>query len=300
LFGVNFISMVDFSGLEHIVRTGESLSAFTGLRFGGICEFFAEPTSQTELTELVKMCNSQEIPIRVLGGGSNLIVCSDVVPGMVIHLSAAAFCNIEVVGSTLKAGGGAALVQLVSTAAREGLEGLEQLAGIPGTVGGAVRTNAGTNSGDIGQRTTSVTVLTREGDLVTRVRDELRFSYRKSALNELVILEAEFELQQADANEITRKMQTLWIVNKSQQPQGRERSLCMFQDHGGIKVASLIEQAGLKGFKQGGITISDSHANYMIVDEGATCVDAVAILEHIQTEVDSQLGVSIQKQIEIW
>jgi UDP-N-acetylmuramate dehydrogenase len=144
--------MVDFSGFEHIVRAEESLNTFTGLRFGGICEYFAEPTSQSELTELVKTCSAQEVPIRILGGGSNLIVCTDVVPGMVIHLSAAAFCNIEVVGNKLKAGGGAALVQLVSTAAREGLEGLEQLAGIPGTVGGAVRTNAGTNSGDIGQR----------------------------------------------------------------------------------------------------------------------------------------------------
>jgi UDP-N-acetylmuramate dehydrogenase len=292
--------MVDFNGLEHIVRRKESLSTFTGLRFGGICEYFAEPTSEAELTELVKSCNAQEVPIRVLGGGSNLIVCSDVVPGMVIHLSAAAFCHIEVVGSTIKSGGGAALVQLISTAAREGLEGLEQLAGIPGTVGGAVRTNAGTNSGDIGQRTTSVTVLTRRGDLETRGRDELRFSYRKSSLNDLVVLAAEFELQQADANEITRKMQTLWIVNKGQQPLGRERSLCMFQDHGGVKASSLIEQAGLKGFKQGGVTISDSHANYMIVDEGATCADALGILTHIQAEVDSQLGVSIKKQIEIW
>jgi UDP-N-acetylmuramate dehydrogenase len=74
----------------------------------------------------------------------------------------------------------------------------------------------------------------------------------------------------------------------------------MFQDHGGIKAASLIEQAGLKGYKQGGVSISDSHANYMIVDEGATCADAVAILAHIEAEVDSQLGVSIQKQIEVW
>jgi len=292
--------MVEFSGFEHIVRSEESLNTFTGLRFGGICEYFAEPTSRAELTELVKSCHSQDVPIRVLGGGTNLIVCSDVVPGMVIHLSAAVFGNIEVIGNTLKAGGGAGLVQLVSTAAREGLEGLEQLAGIPGTVGGAVRTNAGTSSGDIGQRTQSVTVLTRGGQLENRGRDELRFSYRKSSLNDLVVLEAKLELQHADANEITRKMQTLWIVNKSQQPQGRERSLCMFQDHGGIKAASLIEQAGLKGYQQGGVMISDSHANYMIVDEGATCADAVALLLHIQSEVDSQLGVSIQKQIEVW
>lgn len=292
--------MVDFSGFEHIVRVEESLSPFTGLQFGGICEFFAEPTSQAELTELVKACNAQQVPIRVLGGGANLVVCSDIVPGMVVHLSAAAFRNIDVVGNKLTAGGGAALVQLISTAAREGLEGLEQLAGIPGTVGDAVRTNAGTNSGDIGQRTTSVTVLTRSGELEIRGRDELRFSYRKSSLNEMLVLEAEFELEQSDANEITRKMQTLWIVNKGQRPQGRERSLCMFQDHGGLKASNLIEQAGLKGFTQGGVSISESHANYMIVGESATCADVLAVLTHIQTEVESQVGVSIQKQIEVW
>ena len=292
--------MSDFNGFEHIVREQESLAPFTSLRFGGVGEFFAEPTSQPELVGLVGRCHSNQIPVRILGSGSNLLIASESVPGMVIYLSAAEFSEITVDGTSVTAGGGAALVQLLSTAAREGLEGLEQLAGIPGTVGGALRANVGTHSGDIGQRTEVVSVLTRSGECIDRSGDDLRFSYKESSLNELVILKARFNLVHGDAVSITRKMQTQWIVNKSLQPQGGERYLEMFRDHSGLSAVSLIEQAGLKGAQQGGVSISESHPNYMVIGETATCEQAMGLLEHIQKEVETQLGVSLQTQVEIW
>ena len=140
------------------------------------------------------------------------MVASDEVDAMVIHLSAAAFSEIAAEGNRITAKGGAKLVQLLSTAAREGLSGLESLAGIPGTVAGALKTNAGTHNDDIGQWTKSVKVLTREGEVAVRQGDELRFAYRESSLNELVILEGTFELRPMDAVEVTnaRKRSGFW------------------------------------------------------------------------------------------
>ena len=143
--------MAEFAGLEHIVRENEPLAPYGWLRTGGVARYFAEPTTEDELKSLVVLCKSQGISVKLLGGGSNVLIASEVVDAMVIHLSSAAFTEIHVDGNCVVAKGGAKLVQLLSTAAREGLSGLEALAGIPGTVAGALKTNAGTHNDDIGQ-----------------------------------------------------------------------------------------------------------------------------------------------------
>ena len=181
--------MEDFNGLDHIVREQEPLAPYGWLRTGAIARYFAEPTTADELVALVSLCKSRDLSVKLLGGGSNILVASEIVDAMIVHLSAAAFTEITVEGNCITARGGAKLVQLLSTAAREGLSGLESLAGIPGTVAGALKTNAGTHNDDIGQWTRAVKVLTRDGEVLVREGDQLRFSYRESSLNELVILE---------------------------------------------------------------------------------------------------------------
>src|SRR5262245_49148008 len=166
------------SGFEHITREQEPLAPYTWFRLGGKAQYFAEPTSVEELAALVRRATADGLAIRILGGGSNLLVRDEGVSGLVIHLAAAAFGKITVEGRRITAGGGAKLGHVISTAVREGLAGLETLMGIPGTVGGALHTNAGTHSGDIGHFTASATVMTRTGEIVTRQRRELRFGYR--------------------------------------------------------------------------------------------------------------------------
>src|SRR5262245_24808099 len=163
------------SGFEHITRENEPLAPCTWLRLGGAAQYFAEPTTVEELTALVRRCHEAELPVRVLGGGSNLLVRDEGVRGLVLSLGAAVFGRIQVAGRKLTAGGGAKLGHVISTAVREGLAGLEMLVGIPGTVGGALHTNSGTHSGDIGQSTASATVMTRQGQIVTRQKSEWRF-----------------------------------------------------------------------------------------------------------------------------
>ena len=209
-----------FSGFEHIVRDNEPLAPYTWLRLGGSADYFAEPASVEELAALIRRADEERLPVRVLGGGSNVLIRETGVRGLVVCLSAAAFSQISVHGQIVSAGGGARLGHVVSTAVREGLSGLEQLVGIPGTVGGALHGNSGANGTDVGQWTHSATVMTRGGELVQRSRDELQFSYRQSSLDEPVIVRVEFALEPDSPSELTKRMQKAWIVKKSTLPQG--------------------------------------------------------------------------------
>jgi UDP-N-acetylmuramate dehydrogenase len=288
------------SGFEHIIRENEPLAPYTWFRLGGPAEFFAEPTSQDELSELVQRCRDEELPVRILGGGSNLLVRDKGVPGLVIHLAAPAFSEIKHQDNVITAGGGVKLGHLISTAAREGLAGLEHLVGIPGTVGGALRGNAGTENHDIGQCTTSAMVMTRTGECLAHDREALRFAYRYSSLDELVILKAEFQLEPHDKSELTKRMQMLWIVKKSRQPSNSDSAGRIFRNTGGMRAADLIDQAGLKGTKIGEAAISEKHANFILAGPGASSEDVLRLIDLVKTNVRERLGVELETEMEIW
>lgn len=288
------------TGLEHCVREQESLAPHTWFRLGGRAEFFAEPTTREELQTLVRRAKAEGLPIRVLGGGSNVLIGEAGVKGVVLHLGAPCFGQIEVKGASVRAGGGAKLGHVVATAVREGLAGLESLVGIPGTVGGALHGNAGSRSGDIGQWTAAATVMNVAGDLLTRPRDELVFAYRESSLDELVILEADFALDKDDPVELTKRMQKQWIVKKASLPLGHQPTGCIFRNPRGMSAGTLIEQAGLKGARVGGAEVCDRHANFIVVDDKATSQDVIRLIDHIRTRVHERLGIELETELQIW
>ena len=292
--------MAALNGFEHIVRDNEPLAPFTWFRLGGPAEYFAEPTSVDELAALVKRCRELDLPVRLLGGGSNLLVRDEGVRGVVLHLAAAAFCEIKVAGNQVVAGGGAKLAHVISTCVREGLAGLEQLVGIPGTIGGALHGNAGTESGDIGQWTESATVMLRSGDIVNRTREDLRFAYRQSSLDELAILSAKFQLERDQPDALTKRMQKLWIVKKAAQPTGTQSAGCVFKNPVGATAASLIEQAGLKGARQGQVEVSGQNPNFFLAGPGAASSEVIALIERVRAQVRERLGVELEPQLEIW
>ncbi|MCA9120169.1 MAG: UDP-N-acetylmuramate dehydrogenase [Planctomycetaceae bacterium] len=289
-----------FSGFEHIVREQEPLAPYTWLRVGGPAQYFAEPTSVDELVDLVKHCAENEVHVRVLGSGSSLLVREAGVSGLVVHLAAAAFSQISAEGNTVTAGGGAKLSHVISTAVREGLAGLEPLAGVPGTVGGALHDNADANGTDIGQWTSKATMLTRTGAIVEQQGDQLRFAYRDSSLDELAILSAEFTLEKADAEVLTKRMQKFWIVKQSSQPTANENPACAFKDVGGMNAATLIEQAGCKGAAVGSAAVSQRDSRFIVANPGATSDDVLKLIEKIQAAVHEQLGVELETQVRIW
>jgi len=289
-----------FSGLEHIVREQEPLASHTWLRIGGPAQYFAEPTSHDELSQLVRRCCESDVPVRVLGSGSNLLVREAGVPGLVVHLSAPAFSQIATSGNQLVAGAGAKLGHVISTAVREGLAGLEPLAGIPGTVGGAWHGNVDANGSEIGQWTTKVTMLTRTGEVVEQQRDQLRFSYRSSSLDELAILSGEFTLEERDPQVLTKRMQRFWIVKQSSLPTSRENPACIFKDVGGISAASLIEQVGLKAASIGDVAVSDRDASFVVAGPKATSDQVLQLIDKLRDAVRDQLGVELETQLQVW
>ncbi|HEX5442488.1 MAG TPA: UDP-N-acetylmuramate dehydrogenase [Pirellulales bacterium] len=282
------------------MRPDEPLAPHTWLHVGGPAEYFAEPRSPDELAALVRRCRDDELPVRILGGGSNILVRDEGVPGVVIRLADPGFADIERLGRRLTAGGGAKLGHLISTAVREGLAGLEALVGIPGTIGGALHGNAGSRGGDVGQWASRATVMTAAGEVVERARDELVFAYRQSSLDELVILSAEFELDEEDPDELTKRMQKQWIVKKASQPLGHQSAGCIFKSPSGLNAGVLIDQAGLKGTRVGGAEVSDRHANFIIAEPGATSHDVLRLIDLVRSRVADRSGVELELEIEVW
>jgi UDP-N-acetylmuramate dehydrogenase len=287
-------------GFEQFVKQGEPLAPYTWFRLGGPAEYFAEPSTVDQLEALVRRCYETQTPVRLLGGGSNVLVRDEGVPGVVVHLSAAAFTEMAVAGQTLTAGGGAKLGHAISLSVREGLAGLETLVGIPGTIGGALHGNAGSHGGDIGQWTCRATVMTRRGETIERSRDELVFSYRESSLDELVITSAQFDLEQEDPAELTKRMQKQWIIKKANQPLGHQSAGCIFKNPRGMSAGMLIDQAGLKNTRYGQAEVSERHANFIVAAEGATTQDVLKLIEVVRERVDERLGIELETEIEIW
>lgn len=288
------------SGFEHIVRENEPLAPFTRLKLGGIAEYFAEPTTADELIGLIKRFSEHELPIRLLGGGTNLLIRGTGVAGLVIQLAAPAFCTIDIAGNHITAGGGTQISHFVASAVREGLSGPEQLVGIPGTIGGALHNNTGAHGIDIGSCVQSVDVITRAGERVTRDKESLSFSYRRSSLTELVILSAKFQFEIEDSATLTKQMQKLWIVQRASHPTSDENATYIFKDHGGDSAAALIERAGLKGTRVGKVEISDQDANFFVALPGATSDDVVQLMELVRTQVAERLEVELENAIQIW
>lgn len=289
-----------FSGFEKILRLQEPLARHTWFQLGGPAEYFAEPNSVEELAALVRRCREAQVPVRLLGGGSNILVRDEGLPGLVVHLSAPAFTDITVAGQVLSAGGGAKLGHVISAAVREGLAGLETLVGIPGTLGGALHGNAGSRGGDIGQWTCRATVMDRSGEILNRDREDLVFAYRQSSLDELVILGAQFRLERDDPDDLTKRMQKQWIVKKAAQPLSHQSAGCIFKNPRGMSAGMLIDQAGLKGTHVGQAEVSDRHANFIVAAPGATSRDVLELIQLVKGHVQERLGIELETEIEVW
>ena len=289
-----------FSGFEKIVRQAEPLAMHTWLQLGGPAEYFAEPENPDQLIELVRRSQEEGLEVRLLGHGSNVLVRDEGVPGVVVKLSAPAFCKIEIAGRRITAGGGATLGRVVTTAVHRGLAGLETLIGIPGTLGGALHGNAGSHGGDTGQWAVGATVITAGGEVFERSRDDLVFGYRQSSLDELVILEAVSNWKKTipanwpgacKNNGSSRRPPSRWVISAPAACSRIPR---------GASAGDLIEQAGLKGTRIGGAVVSERHANFIIAEPESTSQDVLRLIDLIRSQVRDRLGIDLELEIEIW
>ena len=292
--------MKGLEGFEEIVRTQEKLAPYTYLKLGGPAEALIQPRSREELMAIVRRCLEQSIPMRVLGGGCNILVRDEGVRGVVLRLSEAMFTEVSVDGRRVRAGTGARLSALISQSARHNLAGLEPLIGIPGTVGGALRGNAGDRSGEIGPYVRLVEVLDDAGELQVRERDELRFAYRSSNLDEPVLLAAEFDLESDSSDAIVKRMRKAWIERRAAQPLSYQAAVRLFKDQRGMNPAVLIEQAGLARTRVGGAELSEKDANFAVAHPGASSRDVLRLIDLVSSRVRERLNVDLELQITIW
>ncbi len=281
-----------------ITRRDVPLADYTWLKVGGPAQYFVEPRTTDELQGVVRACFAEELPVRVIGGGSNLLVPDEGIGGVIIRIAGDVFAEISIEGSIVRAGAGALLSHVMSQAVAHGLAGLETLVGIPGTVGGALHGNAGSRHGEVGEHVRSVTVVTIKGEKFVRTEDELTFAYRQSSINELAIVEAEFELTPEEPDEIARRMRKLWIMKKSTQPLSFQSAGCIFKNPRGLSAGALIEQAGLKGTRVGQAEVSDRHANFIVTHENATATDVRKLIELIRGKVSEMHGVDLELEIQ--
>jgi UDP-N-acetylmuramate dehydrogenase len=285
---------------KEIALRDHPLAPYTWMKIGGPAQYLVRPRNVDELREVVRTCHDEQLPVRVLGGGSNVLVRDEGVSGAVLQLVDDSFGAISIEGTTVRAGAGALLSRLISESVKAELAGLETLSGIPGTVGGALRGNAGGRAGDIGQFVDSITVMNVKGEVSTRNGDELWFGYRESNIDDLMILDATLKLQQGDSEEITRRMRKLWIMKKATQPLSFQSAGCIFKNPRGLSAGALIEQAGLKAIRVGAAEISDRHANFIVTSPGAKSDDVIRLIDLIRSKVSEQFGVDLELEIKIW
>ncbi len=290
------------SGLEKIVQTDEPLAMYTWFQLGGNAEYFAEPHDQETLKTLVARSAQACVPLWVLGGGSNILVRDAGVKGLVIRMTEALTPGLEISGNRITCGGGISLGRLIAAAVRAGLGGVEELVGIPGTVGGALRGNSGTDSVSIGQFVKRVTVLTPDGSEVSREDAELSFGYRQSSLDDGIILEAEFAFPEENPHELALRMQKQWIMRKSAQPMGHQCAGRVFKNpaDSGYSAAELIEMAGLKGTRIGGAAVSDRSANFIVTDPECSSTDVLRLVDIIREQVADRFKLELELELEVW
>ena len=293
--------MGPFDEFGDVVGREVPLAPMTWFRLGGAAEYLARPKNVEEVQALVARCREADLPLWLLGGGSNVLVRDEGVRGLVLQLESPALSDVTIDDRRIEAGAAVPLTALISQAARAGLGGLEVLTGIPGTVGGALRGNSGSRQGAIGHFVRNVTVLAPGGEIEVRDRDDVGFGYRSSNLDEAVILSAELELERDDPEAVVKRMRRVWIVKKENQPYGHQSSGVIFKNPSvDVSAGLLVEQAGLKAAKQGGAEISDRHANYIVAQPGASSADVLVLIDRAKKRVWEQFGYDLELQLQVW
>jgi UDP-N-acetylmuramate dehydrogenase len=272
------------------------LAPKTSMRVGGPAAAYAEVGAIVNLAAGLSLCELEKIPWTIIGFGSNLLVSDAGFPGLVVRL-VGDFTKVTINGSMVRAGGATPMVSLCREAALAGLAGTEALVGIPGTVGGAVRMNAGTDVefGDIIKR---VEVLVAGEPLQGFTLPE--FTYRRSSLDRrAVVTAAELELHPGDTSALQAELKRRIAQRNQTQPLNLPNSGSIFRNPEGDYAARLIESADCKGLKIGGAQVSEKHANFIVNRGGATCADVLALIEQVREAVKQRHGVELELEVHV-
>jgi UDP-N-acetylmuramate dehydrogenase len=288
--------------LEDQVRFECPMNQYTTFKVGGNAEALCTCEDMFRLEWLLSFVRRERIPSQVIGKGSNLLVKDEGVQGVLVRLGGklATLEEEEAEPPILAAGGGASIVDVLAFCKDRGLGGLEFLAGIPGTAGGAVAMNAGAWGEQIGDLVREVLLITREGDTTSWDRSRLRFSYRSSNIPEgSVLVKTRLDLKRASPEGISRKVTEVLHRRKAGQPLEYPSAGSVFRNPPQDYAGRLIEEAGLKGERIGGAMISPKHANFIVNVGGASARDVLALINLARQRVLDRTGITLEPEIRV-
>jgi len=275
----------------------EPLSEHTSFKIGGPADFVFFPKDIEDLAAFVRLCETERIPRFVIGRGTNLLVADAGFRGVVVDLSKS-FNGVAASGLTVTAGAGVQLWDLLLTCTERGLSGMESLAGIPGSVGGGIRLNAGAHGAEVKDCLMNVAFVDPAGSLLIRARNEIRMEYRNTDLPEGgVIVQAQFQMKEGSPSAIEAAQKAILARRKANQPLSLPSAGSVFKRPPGDYAGRLIEEAGLKNLRIGDAMVSGKHANFIVNCQSASALDVVRLIEEIQERVSARFGVMLEPEI---
>ena len=299
-----------FGDLDVEVELDAPIGVQSWFTAGGTADTLVRPASIEALAEIIRRCRRTTIPVRIMGEGANLLVSDEGVGGIVIRLDAPAFKSVEFNSEggleLMKVGAGADMARTLMDATRRGLAGLSQMAGIPASIGGAIRMNAGGSYGAIGDAVHAVACLSKSGDINVYPAEQLRFDYRSTNITDPIILWATFQVTPSDPVALRQRVKEIFTYKKSTQPLADKSAGCMFKNPvpegktERVSAGAIIDQAGLKGHRVGTAEVSDRHANFITIDRGGKADDAIALAHEIARIVLEKTGVRLDREVAVW
>jgi UDP-N-acetylmuramate dehydrogenase len=289
-----------FAGLEEFVTQNVPLAPHTWYRIGGPARWFIQPRTPEELQQSVQRCVESGIKFYVLGLGANLLVSDKGVDGAVFRFDAEHWRRVRYDRQIVEVGCGVDMQKLLLRTVRQGLAGIECLAGIPGTIGGGVKMNAGGKFGDLGAVVQTVTVMDSAGVIFQRTKDDLVFDYRSTNITAPFILAATLELDEDDPTLIMERTKQIWMFKRNSQPLNTKNAGCIFKNPRGLSAGALIDQAALKGLRVGGAEVSAKHANFIIAHPGCTADDVLKLIKIMQEKVYDKHQVQLETEVKVW
>lgn len=293
-----------YDKLEEIVgkdkiKYNEKMSKYTTMKVGGPCDCIVFPDEISKIKEIIDFCKNENITFYVIGNGSNLLVKDEGIHGVVIKLGHR-FSKIELDGEYILAYAGATMPALSQLAKKNSLKGLEFACGIPGTIGGGVKMNAGAYGSQISDILYEVTYMDEKEEIKTIKNKDCSFGYRKSIFTinpNYVILSAKFKLEKGNIDEIENKMKENSLARKTKQPLEYPNFGSVFKRPEGYFVGKLVDDAGLRGYKIGGAQVSTKHTGFIVNVDNATCKDVLDLIGYVQTTVYNKFNVKLTPEV---
>ncbi|MGB9797601.1 MAG: UDP-N-acetylmuramate dehydrogenase [bacterium] len=274
----------------------EPMANHTSFRIGGKAEALFLPHSEEDILQLTSILEAENIPYYFLGNGTNILVSDKGLKGVVIKLGGH-LKGIDPKKKSILAG--TPLPSVLNTLTKLGLSGLEKLAGIPGTVGGAIKMNAGIPFFTIGEAVQSVRVF-QKGQVFWLSKQDIVFSYRQTSLKDFLVLEAVFNLTPSPPSDIRKNIEEILRRRKLSQPTRAHSAGCIFKNPPGTTAGELLEKAGAKGMRYGDAYISHKHANFIINRGNATAKDVYFLIKKCKELVREKFGIELELEIELW